>query len=80
MNVRYAFLPALLGTLTACRGAGIFGTEAASSNGHTHRNADRAAGTERGPVRVTFVAGTRRSEENEALLGDLRSSFEKFLR
>lgn len=55
-------------------------TAAAARNGDTRRNADRAADAERGPVRVTFVAGTRRSEENEALLGDLRSSFEKFLR
>jgi hypothetical protein len=53
---------------------------AAARNGDARRNGDRAADAERGPVRVTFVAGTRRSEENEALLQDLRTSFERFLR
>ncbi|HXG60778.1 MAG TPA: DUF3568 family protein [Planctomycetota bacterium] len=54
--------------------------ETAARNGDARRNGDRAADAERGPVRVTFVAGTRRSEENEALLQDLRTSFERFLR
>lgn len=55
-------------------------TAAAARNGDARRNGDRAADAERGPVRVTFVAGTRRSEENETLLQDLRTSFERFLR